>query len=148
MMPDTSTTTLQSSFGSAAMKREETPCPIVYIDSSRIRPGRLADVARAATALSAFIEANNPHIVSYNFYLDEAAGRMTVVAVHPDSAALQLHMEVGDAEFRKFADLLELASIDVYGEVSESVRGALDRKAAMLGEGAVTLHLPHAGFGR
>ena len=40
---------------------------------------------------------------------------MTVVAVHPDSASLEFHMDVGGTEFRKFAELIDLESITVYG---------------------------------
>ena len=124
------------------------PEPIVYIDRSDIRENRFGDVEVAAEKLARFIERNNPHILSYRFFLDPDVGRMTVVAVHPDSDALEHHMRVGDPEFRKFAGLLELSSIEVYGEVSEAVREQLDAKAAMLGRGAVTVSRAHAGFSR
>jgi quinol monooxygenase YgiN len=122
--------------------------PIIYIDTSEIREGRLEAVKAAIEELAAFIEANNPHVLSYRFFVDENAARMTVVAVHPDSAALEFHMDVGDAAFRKFADLLDLVSIAVYGDVGEAVRERLDRKARMLGRGRVEVHRAAAGFSR
>lgn len=122
--------------------------PIVYVDTSDIRDGKLEELKPAMRELSAFVEANNPHIISYHFFLDEQAARMTVVAVHPDSAALEFHMDVGDAEFRRFADLLDLSSITVYGDISESVRERLDRKAQMLGSGSVSVYSSYAGFAR
>jgi hypothetical protein len=73
---------------------------------------------------------------------------MTVVAVHPDSASLGYHMDVGNDEFRKFADLIDLTRIDVYGDVSDGVRELLDRNARMLGRGTVTVHEFQAGFAR
>jgi len=73
---------------------------------------------------------------------------MTVVAVHPDSASLEFHMDVGSAEFRKFADLIDLLKIEVYGRVSEAVLKRLHQKARMLGKGTVAVHEFYAGFGR
>jgi hypothetical protein len=122
--------------------------PIIYIDTSTIREGKIDAVRSAAEGLAGFVEANNPHVLSYRFFIDEEAGRMNVVAVHPDAETLEFHMDVGDAEFRKFADLLDLESITVFGDVNEAVLQRLDRKAEMLGRGTVSVHSSHAGFSR
>ena len=122
--------------------------PIVYVDTSRIREGKLEELKVAIKQLAAFIEVNNQHVISYRLFLDEAATSMSVVAVHPDSAALELHMDVGETEFRKFADLVDLLSIAVYGEVSDAVLEKLNQKAQMLGTGAVAVHHAQAGFSR
>jgi hypothetical protein len=124
----------------------EVPHPIVYIDISTTREGKRAELERAVEHLVAFVEANVPQLLSYGVFLDE--DRMTVVAVHPDSASLEFHLDVGGAEFRKFADLLDLTRIDVYGSVSDAVLERLRRKAQMLGSGAVGVHARHAGFAR
>ena len=79
--------------------------PIVYIDTSAIREGKLGELEVAMKDLAAFVEANVPQLISYGFFLDEDRTQMTVVAVHPDSASLEFHMDVGGAEFRKFRDL-------------------------------------------
>jgi len=50
--------------------------------------------------------------------------------------------------FRKFADLIDLGSIQVYGRVSDAVLERLHQKARMLGKGTVTLHEFHTGFAR
>lgn len=121
---------------------------IVYIDTSEIHDGKLEEVKAAVKELAAFIETDNPHILSYGFFFDDAASRMKVVAVHPDSEALAFHMDVGRDEFRKFADRLDLVSIEVYGDVSDAVRERLDQKAQMLGKGGVAIYSSHAGFAR
>lgn len=66
----------------------------------------------------------------------------------PDSASLELHLDKGAAEFRKFAELIELVSIEVYGRVSDAVVARLENKAKMLGSGTVTVHELYAGFAR
>lgn len=124
------------------------PQPIVYIDVSAIRKGKLAELEAAMKSLAAFVERNVPQLISYGFYLDPQRRQMTVVAVHHDSASLEFHMDVGAAEFRKFADLIELLKIEVYGRVSEAVLERLHRKARALGTGTVTVHEFYAGFTR
>ena len=122
--------------------------PIVYLDTSVIRDGKLEELKVAMKGLAAFVKDNVPQLISYGFFLDERQGQMTVLAVHPDSASLEFHMNVGSAEFRKFRDLIDLSRIEVYGRVSEAVLERLHQKARMLGRGTVAVHEFHAGFAR
>lgn len=122
--------------------------PIIYIDTSTIREGKHQKLEVAMRNLAAFVEANMPRLISYGFFLDENRGHMTVVAVHPDSESLEFHLDVGAAKFRKFADLLDLLKIEVYGAVSEPVLERLGQKARMLGSGTVAVHDLYAGFAR
>lgn len=122
--------------------------PIVYIDTSTIRDGKLEEVKAAVRHLVEFVDANMPRLTSYGVFLDDARRRMTVVAVHPDAASLEYHMEVGAAEFQKFAGLIDLSRIDVYGPITQSVLERLHAKARMLGSDVVDVHQRHAGFAR
>lgn len=123
--------------------------PIVYIDRSHVRPGKLGEVKDAIDDLVPFIEEREPQLLSYGFHLDEEASRMTVVAVHPDAASVELHMEVGGSAFRDFADLIEMEAIEVYGEPSDRMMQQLQEKAEALGEhGRVVVHRRHGGFNR
>jgi hypothetical protein len=124
------------------------PQPIVYIDTSAIRKGKLEELEAAMKTLAAFVEANVPQLISYGFFLDEERTQMSVVAVHRDSASLEFHMDVGAAEFRKFADLIDLLKVEVYGRVSDVVLRRLHQKARMLGKGTVAVHEFYAGFSR
>jgi hypothetical protein len=122
---------------------------IVYIDHSQIRPGRVGEVKEAISELVGFVDEHEPQLISYGFYIDEAASAMTVVAVHPDSASLELHLEIGGPEFRKVAEFIDLRLIEVYGEPTGKVMNLLRQKAHMLGENArVVVHELQAGFAR
>ena len=122
---------------------------IVYIDRSVIRPGRIDELERGVTTLVEFIRAREPQLLYYGFTIDRAASSMTVVAVHPDSASIELHLRIGGPEFRKLADCIDLRSIELYGRPSETVLHLLDEKARMLGEGgSVVVHDLHAAFAR
>jgi hypothetical protein len=120
--------------------------PIVYVDTSEIRTGKLEELQTAMEHLARFVEANVPQLISYAFFLDPDREQMTVVAVHPDSASLEFHIDKGAAEFRKFADLIRLSRIEVYGRVSDAVLERLHEKARVLGNGTVTVHDLYAGF--
>ena len=73
---------------------------------------------------------------------------MTVVALHRDSASFEFHLATGNAEFRKFAELIQLSRIDVFGHVSDAVVDRLHQKAQMLGNATVAVHDFYAGFAR
>jgi quinol monooxygenase YgiN len=122
--------------------------PIVFIDRSEIREGKLEELKTAMKELAEFVEANEPRTIAYDVYFDEAGSRVTVVQVHPDSASMEFHMKAAGHLFPRFADLLELVTMDVYGEPSEELLGRLRQKTQMLGVGSVVVHQLHAGFAR
>lgn len=123
--------------------------PIVYIDRSRIRPGKLAEVKRKVMELVGFIDERERQLLFYGFYIDDETSRMTVIAVHPDAASVETHMDVGGEAFRDFADLIDMEGIEVYGEPSERMLELLKSKARDLGEqGSVSVGTLHAGFTR
>jgi hypothetical protein len=134
------------------MTGDETPSlpdPIVYIDRSDIREGKFEELKAGIRGLVEFVETHEPQLIAYGFYVDEEAGQMTVVAVHPDSASLELHMDIAGSEFRKLAQLITLRAIEVYGRLSDKALELLRQKAAILGDsGSVVVHERYAGFVR
>jgi hypothetical protein len=122
--------------------------PLVYVDTSEVREGALEELERAIAELADFIEENEPQILAYHVYFSDDGRRMTVMHVHADPATLDFHMDVAGPRFGRFADLLTLSSIHVYGEPSEKARRQLQEKARQLGAGSVVVHPPHAGFSR
>jgi hypothetical protein len=122
--------------------------PILVVDSSEIREGKLEEVKAVVEELVAFVEENEPEPLAYNIYFDEAGTQMTVVQIHPSSASLERHLTVAGPVFRRFADLLTLARVDVYGSPSEAALEQLRSKAQLLGNAPVAVHEFHAGFSR
>ena len=121
---------------------------IVYIDHSDIHEGRLEELEDGVRRVVGVIETLEPRLIAYGFHLDAASGRMTVTAVHPDSASLELHLEIGREQFRSLADLITLTGIEVYGSISDRAREMLEQKATMLGGSGVEVHERFAGFAR
>jgi quinol monooxygenase YgiN len=124
------------------------PEPIVVIDSSEILDGKLSEVETVIKEMAAFVESNEPRPISYNVYLNEDGTRMTVVQVHPDSASMEFHMKVAAPAFAKFAELIRLSTMDVYGKPSDELLEQMQQKVEMLGSATVTVHELHAGFDR
>lgn len=122
--------------------------PIIIIDSSEIREGKLEDLKAAMNELVEFALANEPKMIAYNVYLSEDNTRVTVIQVHPDSASAEFHMKIAGSAFSKFAEFIKMSGIDIYGRPSQSLLERLQLKAQMLGSGAVVVHELHAGFAR
>ena len=121
------------------------PEPLVYVDRSAVRDGSLEELKVAIRELAEFVEANVARAVSYGVFFSEDGRRMTVVHVHADPTSLDDHMRIAGPRFGRFAELVELEAIDVYGAPSEDAVRALHEKARLLG-GEVSIHPLHAGF--
>ncbi len=120
---------------------------VIYIDRSEIHQGRWDELEDGIRALVAFVDRHQPQMVTYGFYLDEQAHWMTVVSVHPDSASLERHIEMGCPEFKKLAPLLDLREIEVFGNPSKRATELVQNKGAALGDdGTVTWRNEFAGF--
>ena len=128
--------------------RTSTADPIVVIDSSEIREGRIDELKTALTELVEFVEANEAQPIAYSIYIDEEASRMTVMQIHPNSESMELHMRLAGPIFRKFTELVLLSRVDFYGTPSDAVLEQMRQKAQLLGNAPVVVNEFHAGFAR
>lgn len=122
--------------------------PIIYVDRSEIRRGKIDEVKAAVKELAEFVETHEPQIIAYNVYITNDGTEMTVLHVHTDSASLETHMKIAGPEFSKFVNLIKLLKIDLYGSPSTEVLEQLHAKAKLLGDAAVQVYRYHAGFSR
>ncbi|MFB6154314.1 MAG: putative quinol monooxygenase [Haloferacaceae archaeon] len=118
---------------------------IVYVDSSAVRAGKEDELRTAMADLVAFVEANEPEILSYDVYFSDDGARMTVIHEHADPASLAFHMVVAGPEFPPIGEFIDLETIDVYGRPGEELVERLREKAATLGSGRVTVHDHYRG---
>ena len=131
------------------MRDEADSGPLIYIDRSDVHEDRWDELKAGVRELVRFVGLHQPQMATYGFYLNEEANEMTVVSVHPDSASLERHVEVGSPEFRKLAPFLRLREIEIFGSLSEKATALVQQKADDLGErGVVTVHRQFAGFAR
>lgn len=123
--------------------------PILYVDCSTIRSQDITGLRKAVASLADFVREREPQLLFYGFEIDEATSTMRVVAFHPDSESLALHLGIGGPEFRKVGAFIDLQQIDVFGTPSDGVLRQLRQKAEMLGSDAlVVVHELASGFER
>jgi hypothetical protein len=122
--------------------------PIVYVDTSEVRAGRLKELKAAMDDLTEFVEANEPRLLAYNVYFSDDGARMTVLHINPDSASLDFHMTVAGPKFPPIGEYINMLAIDVYGHPDDALVERLRRKAELLGSGLLRVHELHSGFAR
>jgi hypothetical protein len=123
--------------------------PIILIDLSDVNEGALDELKRAMAELATFVEGSGTRAIAYDMYLGQDGRLMTVVQVQPDSASVVEQLTAAAPIFAKFAPLLTMRAMDVYGEPSDSLMDVLRRKADKLGLGGPpTVHSLQAGFDR
>jgi hypothetical protein len=110
--------------------------PIIYFDRSVIRSGDIPALREAVANLTEFVREREPQLLFYGFDIDEDASTMRVIAIHPDSESLELHLGIGGPEFRKVGAFIDLQQIEVIGAPSAAALDQLRQKAAMLGTNA------------
>lgn len=118
--------------------------PFIYIGTFRIKPGHRETARRRLAEHVDFVETNEPRLIAFNVYLDEAADRVSVVQVHPDSASMEFHMQVSADHIAGAFDFLDkVVSQQYYGEVSENLAAQLAKWATQ--DVAVTNMPVHEG---
>jgi quinol monooxygenase YgiN len=120
--------------------------PLIYVDRSEVRTGRLDELRTAIAELADFVAANEPGLVSYAAFIDPDGRHMTVTHIHRDAGSLDTHLAVAGPRFARFAELVRLLRVDIYGAPSESAVAGLRQKAALLGGAVVEVHPAEAGF--
>ena len=128
--------------------RTGTAHPLVVVDSSEIREGKIDELRTALTALVEFVEANEAAPIAYSIYIDENDRRMTVMQIHPSSTSMEFHLRLAGPIFREFTELVRLSRVDFYGTPSDALLEQMRDKAAVLGGASVVVNDFHAGFAR
>src|SRR6476646_3789338 len=105
--------------------------PLIFIATNRLKPGRLDSERARVPDLVQFIEANEPRLIAFNEYVNEAGDEVTVVQVHPDAASMEAHMEiVRERAMEAYAETLEATvRIQVFGRPTGAILEALRQQA-------------------
>ena len=107
------------------------PPPFIFIATNRLKPGRLERERERVSRLVAFIEANEPRLIAFNEYLNDAGDEVSVVQVHPDAASMEAHMGiVGEWATEAYAETLDATvSVQVFGQPTVAILDLLRRQA-------------------
>lgn len=100
------------------------PDPLIVISRLRIKEGKLQDVMRYYKKISEIVESSEPQLIAFHGFLNEDGTEMTNIQVHPDTASMDLHMQVltdnWDESFSEYGQMLEVNSVEYYGTPSKS----------------------------
>ena len=114
---------------------------VIYVDRFQVADGRLEDFKRYAAEVAAFVEADEPAVRSYHYYMDGDGGTGTAVFVFADADALDRHLDLVSARFQEGYELLRASDIELLGRPSE-------RAAAMAATFGGRVKDSIAGFSR
>jgi quinol monooxygenase YgiN len=119
--------------------------PFIFIATNRLKPGQLDRERKRVPGLVEFIEANEPRLIAFNEYVNDAGDEVTVVQVHPDAASMEAHMEiVHERAMQAYAETLDATvRIQVFGRPTGAILEALRQQA---GSGVeITVNGEHLG---
>jgi hypothetical protein len=103
--------------------------PFIFIATNRLKPGKLDAERNRVPGLSEFIEANEPRLIGFHEYADEAGTEVAVVQVHPDADSFEFHMGVvRERASRAYEETLDATtSIQVFGTPTQAILEMLNR---------------------
>lgn len=113
---------------------------IQYAVNWKIHDGKLDQFMALAEKATETVEAKEPNMLGYHWYLNDDRTHCTLIEQYPSSEHILTHLEnVGPL----LGQLLEVAdvSIDVYGAISADAKAALDPLGAVY-------HAHACGFSR
>jgi hypothetical protein len=105
--------------------------PFIFIATNRLKPGALDRERERVPGLVEFIEANEPRLIAFNEYVNEAGDEVTVVQVHPDAASMESHMQiVRERASAAYAETLDATvRVQVFGEATDAILELLRQQA-------------------
>jgi len=124
------------------------PGPFIYVGTYSIKPDKLEEARKRLTELVDFVENNEPRLIAFHCFLDEAGSKLAIVQVHPDSASMEFHMQVNAKHFATAFDFLDaMLSDQFYGSMSDALESELSKWDAS-GVEVIRLPVHEAGFTR
>jgi uncharacterized protein (DUF2126 family) len=119
--------------------------PFIFIATNRLKAGQLDRERERVPGLVEFIEANEPRLIAFNEYVNEAGDEVAVVQIHPAAASMEAHMEiVRERALQAYAETLDATvRIQVFGRPTDAILEALRRQA---GNGVeISVNAEHLG---
>lgn len=93
--------------------------PLFVVSTFKVKEGHVDDVKKHYKKVLDIVETNEPQLIAFHGFLSEDETEMTSIQVHPDTASMELHMQVlknnWDQSFSQYGELLEIISMAYYG---------------------------------
>ena len=97
---------------------------LIVITKFRVKESKLEELQQYYRKILNTVEANEPRIIAMHAFVNENGTEMTSIQVHPDTASMDAHMQVinanWDESYSQYAQVMEAISIEYYGTAPES----------------------------
>jgi hypothetical protein len=81
--------------------------PLIFTNTTAIKEGQLAAWTKYFRAFAEHIESQEPRLLHFTMYIDEAGTEETIVQVHPDADSMRTHLAVMADHGHAAADFLD-----------------------------------------
>ena len=107
------------------------PSPFIFIATNRLKPGRLERERKRVLGLVEFVEANEPRLIAFHEFVNDAGNEVTVVQIHPDTESMEAHMEiVRERAQEAYTETLDATvRIQVFGQPTDAILETLRQQA-------------------
>jgi hypothetical protein len=102
--------------------------PFILVSTYTLKEGVLEDYRDWTKGLSKFVEANEPRLIAFNVYANDAGTEVTGIQFHPDAASMAAHLDVvGEYIKDVFGDFLESTTMMLVCGEGEAARAMMER---------------------
>jgi len=88
---------------------------LTFVTTHTINPGQLEAIRRLGREFADHVEANEPGLVAFHFYVDAAGTEVASVQVHPDAATMDRYLGVAEPKIREALELSSTSRVEVFG---------------------------------
>jgi hypothetical protein len=105
--------------------------PFIFIATNRLKAGQLDRERKRVPGLVEFIATNEPRLIAFNEYVNDAGDEVSVVQIHPDAESMESHMEiVRERAQQAYAETLDVTvRIQVFGTPTPAILETLRQQA-------------------
>lgn len=122
--------------------------PFIFINTYGIKEGMTEVFREQAQAVVDLVDAEEPQMLFFGFFIIEEGTEATTLQVHPDPDSMLFHMEIARKHIEESIDFLDYSnmSVRVYGTPTEAV---MEMMRQLSGTGTpITLKTPWATVDR
>lgn len=102
--------------------------PFVHVGTFTIKPGMLEEARKRLAEHADLVETNEPRLIAFHFYLDQAGTKGSVVQVHPDAASMEFHMRlIAEHLSGAFEVIDKIVSDQYFGAMTDSLAETLSQ---------------------
>jgi hypothetical protein len=96
--------------------------PFIVKTVSRIRPDAAPAYRPLAEEICRLAEEREARLHAFHIFVSEDETSEVVLHIHPDAESMQHHLHVLGEEVRATGDFTDFESLEIYGELNDSLR--------------------------